>query len=56
MAGIVVMSCCVVIILGIVCIAVNIFLTGSETYDTRCMSKMTAVYCVECIEVGLPGI
>ena len=40
----------------IVCIAVNIILTGNETYDTRCMSKMTAVYCVECIEVGLPGI
>ncbi len=40
----------------IVCIAVNIILTGNETYDTRCMSKMTAVYCLECIEVGLPGI
>ena len=40
----------------IVCFAVNIILTGNETCDTRCMSKMTAVYCVECIEVGLPGI
>ena len=40
----------------ILCIAVNIILTGNETYDTRCMSKMTAVYCMECIEVRLPGI
>ncbi len=51
----VVMSCCVEIILGIglwiLCIAVNIILTGNETYATNCMAKMT-----ECIEVGLPGV
>ena len=44
-AGIVVMSCCVGIILGIgvwiLCIAVNIILTGNETYATNCMAKMT---------------
>ena len=54
-AGIVVMSCSVGIILGIglwiLCIAVNIILTGNETYATHCMAKMT-----ECIEVGLPGV
>ena len=56
-AGIVVMSCCVEIILGIglwiLCrpIAVNIIFTGNETYATHCMAKMT-----EYIEVGLPGV
>ena len=56
-AGIVVISCCVGIILGIGLsilyrpIAVNIVLTGNETYATHCMAKMT-----ECIEVGLHGV
>ena len=49
------MSCCVGIILGIglwiLCIAVNIILTGNETYATHCMAKMA-----ECIEVGLPSV
>ena len=54
-AGIVVMSCCVGIILGIglwrLCIAVNIILTGNATYATHCMAKIT-----ECIEVGPPAV
>ena len=58
-AGIVVMSFCVGIILGIglwiLCrpIAVNIIFTGNEKYATHCMAKMT-----ECIEiyVGLSGV
>ena len=54
-AGIVVMSCCVGIILGIglwiLCIALNIMLTGNETCATNCMANMTG-----CIEVGLPGV
>ena len=37
--------------LWILCIAVNIILTGNETYVTNCMAKMT-----ECIEVGLHGV
>ena len=37
--------------LWVLCIAVNIILTGNETYATHCMAKMT-----ECIEVGLPGV